>query len=139
MTTPNAHGLTQLGAGPAGAHGPEGLEAFPCSPAVATIELASAELICRCPVTGQPDIYQVSIRYRPNLTAPKALETKSVKLWLWSYQQRDEGVFAEDLAAELAEAVHGSPAQPHAVEVELVQNVRGGIQTGVVARAGAEL
>lgn len=132
----NHPGLRHLGAGPQGAHGPESLEAFSCSAAVRAIELTSAELICRCPVTGQPDIYQVSIRYGPNAVEPKALETKSVKLWLWSYQQRD-GVFAEDIAAELAVAVKESAAAPEWVDVVLVQNPRGGITTTVHASEGS--
>jgi 7-cyano-7-deazaguanine reductase len=128
--------LTQLGAGPQGAHGPEGLEAFPCSGAVADIELRSSELICRCPVTGQPDVYNLRIVYGPNVDHPRALETKSVKLWLWSYQTREAGVFAEDIAAELSVGVLMSPAAPAWVVVELTQNVRGGIVTVVRATQG---
>lgn len=128
--------LDALGSGPQAAHGPEGLEAFPCSRLVRAIELTTAELVCKCPITGQPDIYQASIRYGVNADRPKALETKSVKLWLWSYGSREPGVFAEDIAAELARDVMLSPASPEWVDVVLVQNPRGGITTTVHASEG---
>lgn len=127
--------LTQLGAGPQAAHGPDKLEAFACPPSVHEIELRCSELICRCPITGQPDVYDMRLAYGPNLNDPRALETKSVKLWLWSYQQRD-GVFAEDIAAELAAGAYESAAHPAWVAVELTQNVRGGIVTIVRATQG---
>jgi NADPH-dependent 7-cyano-7-deazaguanine reductase QueF len=123
--------LSALGSGSLPSHGSEGLEAVAGSP-----RLAAAELICRCPVTQQPDIYRVVIRYGPHPERPRALETKSVKLWLWSFQQRDEGVFAEDIAAEIAHAVAISPATPAWVDVVLVQNPRGGITTTVHATEG---
>jgi 7-cyano-7-deazaguanine reductase len=74
-----------------------------------------------CPVTGQPDLSTVEIEYEPN---HRCIESKSLKLYLWRF--RDRPVFAEALAAEIAEEVMASVA-PHRVAVTLTQRPRGGI------------
>ena len=50
-----------------------------------------------CPVTEQPDLSNVVIEYAPDQWC---VESKSLKLYLWSF--RDRAVFAEALAAEIA-------------------------------------
>ena len=40
-----------------------GLETF-ASPGVSQVEMTSDELVAVCPVTGQPDLYVVTIEYR---------------------------------------------------------------------------
>lgn len=74
-----------------------------------------------CPVTGQPDFSSVEIDYDPDQLC---IESKSLKLYLWSF--RDRAAFAEALAAEIAAEVHRAAA-PKRVKVVVTQNVRGGI------------
>lgn len=123
-------GLHALGRGPMPPQ--RDLECFDVAPTVTAIELSSDELVCRCPVTGQTDLYRVSIRYRPN---GRAIETKSLKLYLGTYQHEPEGVFAEHLADRIAGDVDQA-ATPKGLTVTLVQNVRGGIVTTVTAIRG---
>ena len=106
-------------------HGPEqyaGLETFP-NPGVSRVEMTSDELTAVCPITGQPDLYLVSIEYQPG---PLCLESKSLKLYLSGY--RNEGAFCEALAVrirdDVAEALGIDRA---AVQVMLRQKPRGGI------------
>jgi len=106
-----------------------GLEAFDC-PAVAEVTLTSDELTALCPMTGQPDLYEVKISYYPE---GRCLESKSVKLYLASF--RNEGVFCEDLAVrikgDIVEALGIEDAV--GVSVRLTQKSRGGIS--IAARA----
>ena len=66
-----------------------------------------------CPVTQQPDLSTVVIEYVP---ASWCIESKSLKLYLWGF--RDRAVFAEALAAEIANEVMQS-AQPQRVKATL--------------------
>jgi 7-cyano-7-deazaguanine reductase len=59
------------------------------------------------------------------------IESKSLKLYLWGF--RDRAVFAEALAAEIANEVM-TTAQPKDVTVTLTQRPRGGIEVQAVAR-----
>ncbi len=122
--------LHALGKGPMAPR--RDLECFAVADTVSWIELESSELVCRCPVTGQTDLYRATIGYRP---AGRALETKSLKLYLATYQHEPEGIFAEHLADRIAHDVHEATGA-HRVEVVLVQNVRGGITTTVTAERG---
>ncbi len=108
--------------GHAGSDHYAGLESFP-SPGVAEVELSSDELTAVCPITGQPDLYRVTIGYRPG---PLCLESKSLKLYLNSF--RDQGVFCEALAVHIRDDVAAAlQLAPEAVRVELEQKARGGI------------
>jgi 7-cyano-7-deazaguanine reductase len=99
-----------------------GLESFE-NPGVADVELTSDELTAVCPITGQPDLYRVTIGYRP---AGLCLESKSLKLYLNHF--RNEGVFCEALAVRIRDDVAAALAlEPGAVRVELEQKARGGI------------
>jgi 7-cyano-7-deazaguanine reductase len=99
-----------------------GLETF-ANPGVADVELTSDELTAVCPITGQPDMYRLTIGYRPD---GLCLESKSLKLYLNRF--RDEGVFCEALAVrirdEIADVLGLAPAR---VRIELEQKARGGI------------
>ncbi len=64
----------------------------------AVVGFTTDELTAICPVTGQPDFYDLKLSYRPK---GRLLESKAMKLYLWGF--RDEGAFAEDLAATLLE------------------------------------
>ena len=61
------------------------------------------------------------IEYEPSRLC---VESKSLKLYLWSF--RDRPVFAEALAAEIAGEVQRA-AQPLSVRVVVTQQPRGGI------------
>jgi 7-cyano-7-deazaguanine reductase len=114
--------------GHAGSEHYAGLETFP-NPGVSRVEMTSDELVAVCPVTGQPDLYLVSIDYSP---ADHCLESKSLKLYLNSF--RNEGVFCEALAVKIrddvAEAL-GLTAED--VTVTLEQKARGGITITAIA------
>jgi 7-cyano-7-deazaguanine reductase len=103
------------------------LESFPAPPGVSWVTLESDELTSVCPVTGQPDFASVSIGYQPR---GRCLESKSLKLYLWSFRQ--EPTYCEALAASIAEDVAAATGAAR-VEVTLRQAVRGGI--AITARA----
>lgn len=121
-------GLTLLGAGPLPAQ--RKLETFNCPANVHEVEFLSDELICACPMTGQPDIYRLRIKYKPDQVV---LESKSLKLYLWTFG--NEQMFAEVLAERIARDVQEA-TRAISVDVELVQNMRGGIVTIVRAKEG---
>jgi 7-cyano-7-deazaguanine reductase len=99
-----------------------GLETF-ANPGVAEVELTSDELTSVCPITAQPDLYRVTIGYRPDALC---LESKSLKLYLNGF--RDEGVFCEALAVRIRDDVAAAlELTAERVTVELEQKARGGI------------
>jgi len=89
-------------------------------PSVGRVEYATKELNALCPVTGQPDQYELKISYDPD---GRTIESKSLKLYLWSF--RDKGVYAENLAATIASDL--TRALQVRVDVEITQQVRGGL------------
>ena len=98
----------------------------------AVVEYSTSELTAICPVTGQPDFYELKLSYRP---ATQLLESKAMKLYLWGF--RDRGVFAEDLAAILLEELIAA-CEPEEMTVDLTQQVRGGLQIRTVVRHPSE-
>ena len=108
-------------------HPIEHVECFPAPEHVSTVRFTTDELASVCPVTGQPDLSHVVIEYEPD---ERCVESKSLKLYLWSF--RDRPVFAEALAAEIAAEVM-TTAQPRRVTVTLTQHPRGGIEVEAVA------
>ncbi|HLM29692.1 MAG TPA: preQ(1) synthase [Acidimicrobiales bacterium] len=109
------------------------VECFTAPEHVTTVRFTTDELLSCCPVTGQPDISALHIDYRPDRVC---VESKSLKLYLWSF--RDRRIFCEALAAEIADEFVRSAA-PHQVTVTVTQHARGGIVTEAVAerRSGA--
>jgi 7-cyano-7-deazaguanine reductase len=59
------------------------------------------------------------------------IESKSLKLYLWGF--RDKGIFAEDLAATLLNDLVAA-CDPLEMTVDLIQQVRGGLQIRTVVR-----
>ncbi len=108
-------------------HPIEHVEVFPAPAHVTLVKFTNDELNSMCPVTQQPDLSTVVIEYVP---AEWCIESKSLKLYLWSF--RDRAVFAEALAAEIATEVMHS-AKPAHVRVTLTQRPRGGIEVQAVA------
>jgi 7-cyano-7-deazaguanine reductase len=94
----------------------------------ALVELSTNELTAICPITGQPDFYELKLSYRPGT---RLLESKAMKLYLWSF--RDRGMFAEDLAATLLEDLVAT-CDPAQMTVDLTQQVRGGLKIRTVVR-----
>jgi 7-cyano-7-deazaguanine reductase len=113
--------------GPVGA---EGLDAVPWShgDTDAVVEFTTNELTATCPITGQPDFYELKLSYRPK---EALIESKSLKLYLWGF--RDRGIFAEDLAATLLKDLVAA-CDPVEMTVDLTQQVRGGLQIQTVVR-----
>jgi len=96
----------------------------------AVVEFSTDELTAFCPVTGQPDFYALKLSYRP---AGRLLESKALKLYLWGF--RDEGAFAEDLAATILEDLVAA-CEPRQMTVDLTQKVRGGLELRAFVRHG---
>jgi 7-cyano-7-deazaguanine reductase len=92
-----------------------------------TVTLRTEEFTCVCPATSQPDFARLTIQYTPD---KKILESKSLKLYLWSYRQK--GVFHEHVTNlildDLVKALH-----PRWCKVLADFSVRGGIAITVEA------
>jgi 7-cyano-7-deazaguanine reductase len=108
--------------GHAGSEHYAGLETFP-NPGVTQVDMTSDELSAMCPITGQPDLYNAKIEYKP---AALCLESKSLKIYLGTY--RNEGAFCEALAVKIRDDVAAAlELPPDKVRVTLIQKARGGI------------
>ena len=119
-------GLTILGS--TVRHPVEHLETFPSPAGCTRVRFTCEEVTSMCPVTEQPDLSTVVIEYEP---AARCVESKSLKLYLWSF--RDRAVFAEQLAVDIASEV-ADAAAPTWVEVHVTQRARGGIVVETFAR-----
>lgn len=95
-----------------------------------TVRLESDEFTCLCPATGQPDFANITVEYIPN---KKILESKSFKLYLWSY--RNEGVFHEHVTNTILDDLVAA-LDPHWCRVIGAFNIRGGIYITVEAEHG---
>ena len=107
------------------------LECFDAPPGCTLVRFTTDELTSMCPITGQPDYSSLLLEYEPDR---RCIESKSLKLYLWSF--RDRGIFAEALAVAIAEEVERAAA-PHRVKVVVTQHVRGGIVTEATAELPA--
>lgn len=112
-------------------HAVEHVECFPAPPGCSKVRFSSDELSSVCPVTGQPDLSSIVIEYIPG---PMCIESKSLKLFLWSF--RDRSIFAEALSAAVAQEVMDT-AKPQWVSVSVTQRPRGGIEIQTVSEMGA--
>lgn len=108
----------------------EHVECFPAPSGCTIVRFRTEELTSVCPVTQQPDLSALTIEYVPDQLC---IESKSLKLYLWSF--RDRAVFAEALAVEIANEVM-TTAKPQRVRVTLTQRPRGGIELETVAELG---
>lgn len=96
-----------------------------------TIEINTPEFTCVCPMTGQPDFADITLRYVPDATC---VELKSLKQYFWSY--RDEGAFHEAVTNKILDDIVAA-IQPREAEVTGKFNVRGGLYTTVTATYSA--
>mgnify|MGYP006285502535 CR=1 FL=1 len=87
------------------------LETFP-SPVARDYEVTftTREFTSRCPVTGQPDFAEITIRYIPGR---RCLESKALKQYLGSY--RNQAVFAEAITNRILDDVVAAIAPRRAV------------------------
>ncbi len=105
------------------------LVVFPTPAGVTKVVMESDEVTSLCPVTGQPDWETVRIEFTPG---PYCIESKSLKLYLWSF--REEGVFCEAFAARIAHDV-AAACSPAWVKVTVTQTPRGGVSISAEAEA----
>ena len=108
-------------------HFGEHVEVFPAPRHVTVVTFTNDELNSMCPVTQQPDLSHVVIRYVPDQWC---IESKSLKLYLWSF--RDEGHFHEAVTNRVLDDIVAA-TRPRFVRVTARWYVRGGIYTDVVA------
>ncbi len=106
------------------------LEVFPTPRNVDLVVLESDEVTSLCPVTGQPDWEKVVIEFAPD---QYCIESKSLKLYFWSF--REEGVFCEALAAQIAQDIF-DVCQPFWCKVTIIQRPRGGVTITAKASVG---
>ncbi len=109
-----------------------GLDTFPAPTAVTVVRMVSDEVTALCPVTGQPDWYEVAITYRPDRSC---IESKSLKLYFQTF--RNTGIFGEAFAERVARDIMAACA-PHWVRTTVVQKPRGGITITASAKVVKE-
>lgn len=97
---------------------------------VTRVRARCAEVGALCPVTGQPDLYTVTVDYVPG---GHVIESKSLKLFLWRYRER--GISCEELAADIAAEIAEQHPVPTKVTVTAEQQPRGGIALTATAEA----
>lgn len=104
----------------------EGLDTFP-NPGLDSVTLRSDEVSAVCPVTGQPDWYNVIVTYQPGKWC---LETKSLKMYFQQF--RNEGIYCEAFARQIAEDLQNALEATYLI-VEIKQKSRGGITIEAIA------
>lgn len=92
-----------------------------------TVTLRTEEFTCVCPLTGQPDFAELTIRYIPDKLI---LESKSLKLYLQSF--RNAGTFHEHVVNVILDDVVSALA-PRWCKITADFAVRGGIAISVDA------
>lgn len=107
------------------------VETFAAPEGCTLVRFTTDELTSMCPITGQPDIYDLLIEYAP---APppggRCIESKSLKHYLWRF--RDRAAFAESLVVEIADEVSRATGATR-VRVVATQHVRGGLRLEATA------
>jgi len=92
-----------------------------------TIRINIPEFTCLCPKTGQPDFATLLLEYIPD---QHCVELKSLKIYVWSF--RDQGAFHEAVTNEILDDLVRATA-PRFMRLSAIFNVRGGIDTTVIA------
>lgn len=92
-----------------------------------TIRIRIPEFTCLCPKTGQPDFGTLLLEYIPD---QQCVELKSLKMYVWSF--RNEGAFHEAVTNEILGDLVAA-TQPRFMRLSAIFNVRGGIDTTVIA------
>jgi 7-cyano-7-deazaguanine reductase len=94
------------------------------------IEHRATEFTSLCPVTGQPDFGQITVRY---VAGESCVELRSLKLFLQSF--RNDGIYYEDVTNRILNDLVKC-CDPRWMQVTTKWTVRGGLQTTVVAEHG---
>jgi 7-cyano-7-deazaguanine reductase len=94
------------------------------------VRFETDEFTCLCPMTGQPDFARLRITYVPDKLC---VESKSLKLYLWSY--RDRGAFHEAVTNQILDDL-AAALEPQWLKVEGDFLIRGGIRSLVSAESG---
>lgn len=89
------------------------------------VEYNTEELIARCPITGYPDIYKLTIRYIPYKLIP---ELKSLKFYFMEYLELP--ISHEHIIVKIAKEFD-KVVKPKSREFILEAAVRGGITTKI--------
>jgi 7-cyano-7-deazaguanine reductase len=97
-----------------------------------TIRISIPEFTCLCPKTGQPDFATLLLEYIPDR---QCVELKSLKMYVWSF--RNEGAFHETVTNEILDDLVRA-TNPRFMRLSAVFNVRGGIDTTVIAEHRAK-
>jgi 7-cyano-7-deazaguanine reductase len=97
-----------------------------------TIRISIPEFTCLCPKTGQPDFATLLLEYIPDR---QCVELKSLKIYVWSF--RNEGAFHEAVTNEILDDLVNACA-PRFMRLTAIFNIRGGIDTTVVAEHRAQ-
>ena len=109
----------------------ETVETFEAPAGIVRVTMTSDEVVSHCPVTGQKDLYTVSIMYVPD---GMCIESKSLKLYLDHFMT--QGIFAETLATTICNDLCNA-CQPVSCAVVVRQKSRGGIVIEVQAEKHA--
>ena len=91
------------------------------------IRINIPEFTCLCPKTGQPDFATLNLEYIPD---DQCIELRSLKLYIWSF--RNTGAFHEAVTNRILDDLAGA-LQPRFLRLTALFNVRGGIETAIVA------
>ena len=97
-----------------------------------TIRINIPEFTCLCPKTGQPDFGTLLLEYIPDR---QCVELKSLKMYVWSF--RNEGAFHEAVTNEILDDLVKATA-PRFMRLSAIFNIRGGIDTTVIAEHRAK-
>lgn len=90
-----------------------------------TVEYLYPELSAKCPMTGQRDLYSITLRFKPDQRLP---ELKSLKKYFSGYD--DLPISHEHLAAKIYQEFK-RVVEPAEFNLKLDVAVRGGIKTTV--------
>jgi 7-cyano-7-deazaguanine reductase len=91
------------------------------------VTMLTEEFTCVCPLTGQPDFAEITIRYIPDKLI---LESKSLKFYLQSF--RNQGTFHEHVSNVILDDIVSTLA-PRWCKITAEFAVRGGISISVDA------
>jgi 7-cyano-7-deazaguanine reductase len=112
----SARSLTLLGGGPlprVASPDEAALETFESpTPRDYEVTFFTKEFTSHCPVTGQPDFAEITIRYTPDR---RCIESKSLKHYLGAY--RNQAVFAEAITNRILDDVVKAIAPRRAVVI----------------------
>jgi 7-cyano-7-deazaguanine reductase len=91
------------------------------------IEFLAQEFTSVCPMTGQPDFGEITIRYTPG---PRCIELRSLKFYLQTF--RTQGIFYENVVNKILDDIVAA-IDPVRATIVGDFNTRGGISARITA------